>query len=123
MNTQLREPPISFATQFGEVGYECAMPQVETSLVQRLRSDMLCALSGERSSVYHVERRASGDLVMPCPVQEAVAEAMHLDCVGKALMSVLRFSHCEGVEALREEIASVYAREQARLISSCGGSV
>jgi hypothetical protein len=88
---------------------------------QSLRAAMLNALRGERNTVPHVEHRVSGDVVKPCPIGEAVAEAMHLDVVGKALLSVLRFSHCPDVVTLRETIASAYANEQAPLIVAIGG--
>lgn len=107
-----------------QVGYEAGLLPPGATLLehtrQALHDTMLYAMRGLRATVPHVEHRVRGDVVAPCPVGEAVAEAMHKHVVGDLLLRVLRYSHCPDVIGLRETIASAYADEQAPLIAALG---
>lgn len=114
-----------------EIGYEAA-PAPRLRLVQMAQGDIqatreslhtlaIQAMRGERRLLPHIEHRIGGDVVAPCPVAEAFAEALDCHAVHHALLLLLRDCRSLQADSLRTAIANRYAERNAPRIAALGG--
>lgn len=117
-----------------EIGYEAAVVQdlgqyraqrdaKFQSTREQLRAMFIQAARGVMPTVLHVEQRATGSVVAPCPLAEVLPELFDHHDVHHALVDLLRDCRTLDAAALITKLAQRYADMQTPQIVALGGLV